>query len=612
MELLQQFGILFIIIVAIAFAVKLLKQPIIIGYVLSGLMFAHIFTGELDQFLVFFSEIGIMFLLFLMGIEFDLKSLKHLGKDVFIATIYQSVLFFGLGLGISAFLPFTWMERVHIAIAMMFSSTLFVAKWLEDKKETGTLQGRIILSTLILQDVIAVLAITILSVVQEKSIAKIAIAPLSGILLIVIAYISSKYILNYLLKLSSRYPELLFIFSLSIGFIFALIAESLGYSATIGAFLGGIVLANTIYKTEVYGRLKPLVNFFNMLFFVGLGFQMQLTGNISWLFLLLSFLIANFFIRPIVFYITLRMRGYDLKTSFTSGLYLSQISEFSIIIAVGSAASGLISPSISTIVIEMVILTMIFSSYIIKNDRKIFNCLEKYIKPVDRWFATKYSAAKDETKTIDAQFIFFGYSEFGDELMDSLMKLNKKIVVVENDPYHIELLEKKDIPYLFSSIYSQDFFEHTHFMSPELVVSNMNDVSGNLLIINQLKKDYPKVTMIVTAKNVKESLELYNGGADYVIYPAYLNDQQVSVLLQEYSADINKVITKKVQDIAKFRQKEQEQQELEKGFFQDIDAFAGEMHKNSKKGTGLREHLKSLLNIDMLFEDEEAGKEKNK
>src|SRR3989338_7848416 len=125
-EFIQQFGLLFLAVVAISFLVKLLRQPIIIGYVLAGLLFNLYLTPDNFNtgYIITLSELGITFLLFLMGLEFDLKSLKYLGKDILITTTIQSLIFFLLGYGVAALFDFTLMAKVYLGILFMFSSTL--------------------------------------------------------------------------------------------------------------------------------------------------------------------------------------------------------------------------------------------------------------------------------------------------------------------------------------------------------------------------------------------------------------------------------------------------------------------------------------------------------
>jgi Kef-type K+ transport system membrane component KefB/Trk K+ transport system NAD-binding subunit len=586
----EYFGLLFIIIVVFSFIVKIAKQPIIIGYILSGLFFSFILVGDtvIGESLTIFAELGITFLLFLMGLEFDLRNFKFLGKDIFITTAIQSFTFFIFAFALASFFPFTIMEKIYLSILFMFGSTLLVAKWVEDKKETGTLHSKLIMGTLIVQDLFAIITITILSVISEKNLINIVLAPIEGLILLGIAFILAKYVLNKMLRFASKYPELLFIFSLGICFAFVEIAPLLGYSTTIGAFIAGVTLANTVYRNDVSSRLKPLIVFFNMLFFVGLGFQMNLSLRPEMYLFIFLMIILCFLTKPIITYLTLRYRGYDVKTAALSGIYLSQLSEFGIIIIAGGVGSGIVDLSLSSIAIISVITSMVISSYFIKADKKIYHAIEPFLQKWDKKIIKKDLAEQAEIE-FDCNILFIGYYELGKNMYSKLNGMGKKILVIEMDPQNIESLEQEKIPYVYGTVTNPEFFEKIPFEKIELVVSSLTDIEDNKMIIKSLKEKNEKAIAIVNAKSLKDSLDLYNHNADYVIYPTYVNEQQVSVLLNDYTTDIHKVISKKIEDIANLKEKQEKAKtkSQDNSMMYEIDHFVqkltGQKNKNDDK-----------------------------
>jgi len=161
---LSDFAVIMLIVVVICYVVKLFKQPIIIGYVLAGFLFSILLAKgySSSKEILIISELGITFLLFLIGLDFSFKNLKYLGKDILIATGIQSLLFFGVAYWVARQFQFNQLQSVYLSILFIFSSTLLVAKYLEDKKESGTLHGKIIIGTLMLQDFLAILLLTFL------------------------------------------------------------------------------------------------------------------------------------------------------------------------------------------------------------------------------------------------------------------------------------------------------------------------------------------------------------------------------------------------------------------------------------------------------------------
>lgn len=584
LSFIQEFGILFLLVVVVSLIFKYLKQPTIIGYVLSGVLFSVFFKNKSlsNENIILMSELGITFLLFLMGLEFDLRSLKFMGKDILITSGLQSIVFFAVGYGISSCFGFALTEKIYLSILFMFGSTLLVAKWVEDRKETSTLHGKIILGTLIFQDILAIVALTLLNVMQDKSMHNLLIAPLKGIVLLLIAFLLSRYLLNSLLRMVSKYSELLFIFSLGVCFLFVEIAPYLGYSTTLGAFIAGITLANTIYRNEVAGNLKPLINFFNMLFFVGLGFQMKLDFPANYIWFIIVFVVACILIKPLVTYFTLRFRFYDSRTSFISSVYLAQFSEFGIIIAAAGVFAGLVSSEISSITILCVIGSMLLSSYFIKYDKPIYHLFEPVLSKVNKAVAPKMLRTKHSE--INASVVLFRYYELGKELFSKLEESGKSIAVVENDPMNIDLLKKEGIKYIYGSPGNPDFFDNVAFKGTEIVISNLSDLEMNKKIIVEFKKRNPDTTIIVTAKTLRESMELYNNRADYVIYQTYLQEQQVTTLIQDYTLDIQKLISKKVTDLAKFKEKEEKIRKINEknSKFWNVDSFLNRMIKSRR------------------------------
>ncbi|HLC88402.1 MAG TPA: cation:proton antiporter, partial [Candidatus Nanoarchaeia archaeon] len=448
------FALLFILLGLLAFVVKLLRQPIIISYVLAGLFFSlWVVQGSaLGNQIILLADIGITFLLFLMGLEFDFKNIKFLGKKLVLLTAIQTALLFVVGFSISLFFHFTLLEAVYLALFFVFSSTLLVAKWVEDKKETATLHGRLIIGTLVVQDLLAIVSLTILSAVQKTTLLSILLIPLGGLALVAAAYLFVKYLLNRLLKFACRYPELLFVFSLGVCFLFTLLSVAVGYSPAIGAFIAGVALANSNYKTEIHSRLKPLVIFFNILFFVGMGFQLDLDLSLGLGLVILFFCLLNFMVKPLVLYVTVRRGGYDIKSSALLALHLSQFSEFGIILINVGLASGVIAPSLLTVTIMSLLASMIISSYFIKYDKFLFKHLEKFLLQLERFFRKSPEPAETSPGLLDYNVLFFGYSGLGQEVSAKLNGLGKKVLFVENDPVHIEQLKKEQVNYLYNSL----------------------------------------------------------------------------------------------------------------------------------------------------------------
>jgi CheY-like chemotaxis protein len=259
------------------------------------------------------------------------------------------------------------------------------------------------------------------------------------------------------------------------------------------------------------------------------------------------------------------------------------LSEFGTIILAAAVFSGKVDPIFSSLAIISVIVTMVISSYIIKYDAVIFRRAEPFLRKYDR----RLFAPKTEPLPIriDADLLFFGYYDLSKDFYSRLDSLGKKILVIEQDPENIALLKKQGLPYLYKSVYDPDFLEHLNFEKVNLIVSGIRDVQENIRLVSQLKQKNPAAIAIVTAKDLNDSLELYHHQADYVIYPSLLHEQQVSVLLDDYATDVNKLLAKKITEVTTLKEKEEKQRSIgtETKFVLDIDSFLEKLSEEKSR-----------------------------
>ena len=297
-------GLIIIVATIVGYLARLLKQPLIPAYILTGLIIGPILgLVEDSNVILTLSEIGIAFLLFVVGLELNLKKLKDVASIAIFGGLMQFILLFISGFLIAIILGFVKTESVYIALIVAFSSTMVVVKILSDKRELDTLHGRIIIGFLLMQDLIAIIALSILTTLNNFSMAILVIALLKGIILLSVAVIASKFILPSLFRFAAKSQELLFLMALTTCFSFCIFANYIGqimmyffslpffenvilgnvlellkpgFSIAIGAFIAGVSIANLPYNVEIIGKVKPLKDFFATIFFVSLGLELLL------------------------------------------------------------------------------------------------------------------------------------------------------------------------------------------------------------------------------------------------------------------------------------------------------------------------------------------------
>jgi len=282
-----------------AFIARVFRQPLIPAYVLAGLVLGPLVLGVVkgENLINAFSEIGIAFLLFSAGLEISFRKIIQANlKKIAMIGISQIAIIFGIVLILANLLGLTSLQAAYIGIILSFSSTMVDVKLLSDRRELVTLHGRLILGILLLQDLVAIIAIIVFTN-GGFAIDSLSIALAKLILILGIAVLLQKFVLNKLFRFAARSNEFLVLCALSVLFSFIILAYALDLSIVIGAFIAGVSLANSPFKVELESRISPLRDFFSILFFVALGMQLVFVGIGSRL-ILFGTLIVCFVLNP--------------------------------------------------------------------------------------------------------------------------------------------------------------------------------------------------------------------------------------------------------------------------------------------------------------------------
>lgn len=494
------------------------------------------------------SEIGIAFLLFIVGIELDISRLRNIGAIASFGSIMQMALMFAAGFGAMLILGHTSMIALYAGIVMMFSSTMVVIKLLSDKSELDTLHGRIAIGFLLMQDIVAVLILSTLTTLNDFSIIALIFSIFKGMLALFVALFFSNFLFPKLFKFAAKSYELFFLLSLSICFAFSLLFFKIGFSIAIGAFVAGITLGNLPYNIEIVGRVKSLRDFFSTLFFVSIG--AKLTFDTMTVFatpLFVLFLIAVVLL-PIITTLIGMFFGYSKKTSFIVGLALAQVSEFGLIAVDQGVNLGHIPQSFLSLTIILALLTMISSAYYINFSEKIYLFFRPILKPIE-----KLSKVNNKYEFYDAKkthnVILVGYDRIGYSIYKTLKRMKKDTMIVDLNPDVIKKLIKRKIPCIYGDLGDIEILEKLHLHNVNLVISTTPDFQSNLLLLKMMKEDHAHAKIIVTSYHIHEALTLYDNGADYVIVPHLLGGDHASILLENVSEDLDKLITTKLEHI---------------------------------------------------------------
>ena len=277
-----ELSVIIVIATLISGLMRLLKQPLIIGYILTGILLSPFFLNLIKSTdtITIFSQIGVSFLLFIVGLSLSPNVIREVGKISLITGVGQVIFTTLIGFFISKLLGFSNVASMYIAIALAFSSTIIIMKLLSDKNDLDKLYGKISIGFLLVQDLIAIFILIIISSMSRELTVSATLLGLifKGLVLIIILLLTGKYILPKLSNFFARSQEFLFLFSIGWGLGLASLFNFIGFSIEIGALLAGIALSVSPYHYEISSKMRPLRDFFIILFFILLGSQLSFSN----------------------------------------------------------------------------------------------------------------------------------------------------------------------------------------------------------------------------------------------------------------------------------------------------------------------------------------------
>ncbi len=503
-----------------------LKLPILIAYLLVGLSLATValFNVKDSEVLHFLPEIGIAFVLFLVGMELDLREIKSLGKPILMASTLQIIISTIAGYAIAGSLGFGTVEALYLGVGLAFSSTIVVIKLLLEKNDLTSLYGKLSVGILLLEDLIAVLILLGLTISPSllnlglQQAFPIVTAFLKVFLLFGVTLFINRYVLPRIFNAVSESAELLFLSAIAWCFIYVAFALSMGFSVVIGAFLAGIGLASSPYHYQIQGKIKPLRDFFVTLFFVYLGTQVNFSQLGSALPMILFFTLYAILVKPIIFLLVLGTFGFRKHTMFQTSINLSNISEFSLIILLVGLQMGFVSSTALTVIAVSLILSTIISSLMIAKSASFY----KYVKPVLSFFEreTPHRLVQETSHyDLNNHVVIIGSHQVGESIVKYFQKENIPMVVLDFNPYQVERLLAAKISVVFGDMGDPEVLEILNLDKAKMVISTVPNLTDNKLLIEEVKGRKLGVPVIIRSDSVKEAKKLYKFGASFVFVP---------------------------------------------------------------------------------------------
>ena len=508
------------------------RQPLILAYLLAGFFIGPFGMGwvKSQESITVISELGLIFMLFMIGLEIDLKKIIRAGPVILIAAGGQllggcvlGVLFFmamGLALGGGAF------DALYLTVACALSSTVIIVKVLYEKRELDTLPGRITLGVLVLQDIFAILFLAVQPSLADLQVSVILLSIARVGALVATALILSRYVLPRLFHQIARRPELLLLGALAWCFLIGEVAEKLHLSREMGSLVAGVSISTFPYALDVTAKVTTLRDFFITLFFVALGMTIPIPNGsvIAMALIIAAFTVAS---RLVTTFTPLYLMKQGLRASLLPAINLAQISEFSlVVIQTGIVAGHIKTETASAASFAFVVLAVLSTFFMMRSGeitKGLIGPLKKIgLRDLDhaQQAADGHEGAHGETNRI----VILGFFRAASALLSQIERQNEslleQITVIDFNPVVFRTLNERGVHVIYGDISNVDTLVHAGIGKAEIIILSVPDSllvgANNEKLVRHVRALNPTAKIVATADLLSNVGDLYAAGADYV------------------------------------------------------------------------------------------------
>lgn len=521
--LLNDVLIIFGLSVAVLYICHRVRVPTVVGFLLTGLLAGPHGLGLVKAVdaIEILAEVGVVLLLFIIGLEFSLRNLWKIRKLVFIAGFSQVLLTFAATLIIVRALGRPAAEAVFIGFLVSLSSTAIVMKILQEKAEVESPHGQATLGILIFQDIIVVpmmLFTPLLAGTTGNFSEALLIFMAEGVGIVLLVIIGSKWIVPWILfqVAKTRIRELFLLSVVVICLLIAWATHKAGLSLALGAFLAGLIISESEYSHEIIGNFIPFRDVFTSFFFVSVGMLLDLNfllkhpeyiGLIAVGVLLLKTLIAG---------LAVAFTGLPLRTVVLIGMALSQVGEFSFILSRAGVEYGLLTPTLYQMFLAVSVLTMAATPFVMAVAPSFADTFLRL--PLPRRLKRGSYPLKDASRAHEKDhLIIIGFGINGRNLARAARVSGIPYVIIEMNPQAVREEKAKGEPIYYGDATQEAVLKHARIKEARVVVSVINDPTATRRITELARRLNRKVHIIVRTRFLREMGPLYDLGANEVI-----------------------------------------------------------------------------------------------
>lgn len=518
--ILNDFAIIFGLSVVIVFLFHKLRIVPIVGYLITGVLIGPSVLGLVkDQVLIeLFAEIGVILLLFTIGIEFSLKELIRSRRWVIMggglqvslttATVTVISIAAGLPLGLAIFLGFL----------VALSSTAIVLKILSERGEVESPYGKVSISILIFQDlsiILMILLVPVLAGTAGTSFTGMVLSFITAIFVIGLVLVAGRFLVPVVLYqlVKTRNRELFLLGMVVICLGTAMLTSLAGLSLAIGAFLVGLIISESEFSHQALSEILPLRDIFNSLFFISIGMLLDMGFVLDNIPIILLVVFSIIIIKFMVSFSTSALLGYPLHTAILVGLALAQIGEFSFVLSLIGLQTGLLDNGIYQLFLASAILTMMNTPFMIQSGPPIEEWISRMNLP---FFGSKMEETHLDV-ALENHVVIAGYGMNGRNLSRVLSTTKIPYMVVEMNPETVISEKSKGTPIIYGDASKEEVLKHTNIQKARVMVVAISDAAHTRMMVETARKLNPAIYIIARIRYISELKELYELGANEVI-----------------------------------------------------------------------------------------------
>lgn len=553
---LLQLGIIIAGGVVAAFVATKLKLPSILGYLFAGILFSLVLPREMlhSEWLGNFAQLGAALLLFAIGVEFSLETLKKVRNLVIIGAIVQAAAVTILGtVALPALFQLPQYQAFIISALVSTSSTAFVVKMLEMRGELYTYAGNVMIGWLVIQDLMIVGWFLLFQTFAPNATPDqdIIMAILKTAIVITVALLAGKYLLPPLMREVAKLKsdELLIVATVGVIAAFAVFANSMGISFTIGAFLAGLALSESFLNHEIFTEIKPLRNLFMMVFFVSIGSLFNINAVLDNIGLAVFILVVILIFKAIVITVISAWFDVHIKNALRVGLGIFQVGEFAFLGAQIGLASGWIDERIYSLLIAVTVVSMALTPLVYSNLEFIYKLLERRLRLISpNLYRALFITNREESTPIeefDGHVILCGHGRVGKYVAEALDKSSVPFVVIELNADIAEKLNAEGIKVIYGDSSNPDILENAQIASAKAIVVALSDSAEVKAVIDKAKEMNPRIKIIA---RIHETYDTFTE-VDTIVEPEFEAAVQIISSLYKFIHRHEKRIPQAVREL---------------------------------------------------------------